>query len=93
MMDRPVLNQTGIEGRFDFRLEYVPDQSTPTIMSWLAERHRPGVDPSWDPGNAPDPNGASISAAIQQQLGLRLEPTRAPREFLIIDHVERPSEN
>ena len=93
MMDRPVLNRTGIEGRFDFRLEYVPDQSTPTILAWLAERHRPGVDPSWDPGNAPDPNGVSLPAAIQQQLGLRLEPTRASREFLVIDHVEKPTEN
>jgi uncharacterized protein (TIGR03435 family) len=92
MMDRPVLNQTGIAGRFDFRLEYVPDPSTPVILSWITERRRPGVDPSADPG-PPDPNGIPIVTAIQQQLGLRLEPTRAPREFLVIDHVEKPSEN
>jgi len=93
MLDRPVLNQTGITGRFDWKLEYAPDQNTPMILSWLAERRRPGVDPNAEPAAAADPNGIPILVAIEQQLGLKLEPARASREFLLIDHAEKPSEN
>jgi uncharacterized protein (TIGR03435 family) len=76
-LDRPVINKTGITGKFDFRLEYAPD------------------DPSGGPPAAPsnDPVGPSIFTAVQEQLGLKLEPGKGPGEFLVIDHVERPSEN
>ena len=40
-----------------------------------------------------DPSGPSIFSAIQQQMGLRLESAKAPVEFLVIDHVDKPSEN
>ena len=41
---------------------------------------------------AASPRAATVFAALGQ-LGLRLEPTRAPREFIVIDRVERPSAN
>ena len=78
LMERPVINRTGIEGRFDLRLEFAPDESTPGMR----------LPPSDDPPGAP-----SVFQAIQQQLGLKLEPARGPGEFLVIDHIERPSEN
>jgi uncharacterized protein (TIGR03435 family) len=85
VMDRPVINKTGIQGRFDFHLEYAPDEtSSPAVR-----------DPSGLP-RAPtvtDPSGPSIFTAVQRQLGLRLEPTKGPGEYLVIDRVERPSEN
>ena len=69
-LDRPLINQTGITGLYDFHLEYASSEA---------------------PSNVPA--GRSIFAAIQEQLGLRLEAATAPREFLVIDHVERPSGN
>jgi uncharacterized protein (TIGR03435 family) len=50
----------------------------------------------WTPDGAQigDPNAPpGLFTAIQEQLGLKLEPTKAPADVLVIDHVERPSEN
>ena len=78
-LDRIVINRTAIAGKFDFHLEFAPDETTPALKSWLA-----AADPS---------SGPSIFTAIQQQLGLKLESAKGPREFLVIDSIERPSEN
>ena len=71
--DRPIINKTGIAGRFDLHLEFAIDDV----------RAAASLDPAYP----------SIFTAVQQQLGLKLEPTRGPAEFLVIDHIERPSEN
>jgi len=78
-LGRPVINKTGIAGLFDFHLEFVLDESTP------------GVRLSF-PASDDDP-GPSIFTAIQEQLGLKLDSAKGPGEFLVIDSVERPSEN
>ena len=54
-----------------------------------------GPDGSHGPVDAPttDASGPSIFTAIQEQLGLRLESQKGPVEVLVIDHVEKPSEN
>jgi uncharacterized protein (TIGR03435 family) len=81
-VDRPVFDKTGIPGLFDFHLEFAPDEATPTL-----------TDPTLPPAQPSDePAGPSLFAAIQE-LGLKLEPARGPKEFLVIDHVERPSAN
>ena len=71
IVDRPVVDQTGLAGRFDFVLKWTPD----------------GAETS-DPNAPPE-----LFTAIQEQLGLKLEPVKAPVDVLVIDHVERPSEN
>ena len=74
---RPVVDQTGLAGRYDFTLEWTPDETQfgGTAPPETAESTKPG-----------------LFAAIQQ-LGLRLEATKGPIEALVINHVERPSEN
>jgi uncharacterized protein (TIGR03435 family) len=86
-LDRLVIDKTGITGRFDFHLEFASDETTPGLLPG-------GGDPGGTPGAAPlDPAGPSIFTALQQQLGLKLEPAKGPGESLVIDHVERPSKN
>jgi uncharacterized protein (TIGR03435 family) len=82
ILDRPVIDKTGVAGKFDFSLQFSADESTPGVRINSA-----GVGPN-DPPPAP-----SIFTAIQEQLGLKLESGKGPGEFLIIDSVERPSEN
>jgi bla regulator protein blaR1 len=78
LLDRPVIDKTGVAGLFNFHLEFGFDDSTPAL--------RPS--PSDEPGGGP-----SIFTAVQEQLGLKLEPAKGPGEFLVIDSVERPTEN
>ncbi|HTW63974.1 MAG TPA: TIGR03435 family protein [Bryobacteraceae bacterium] len=80
-LDRPVVDQTGLQGRFDFTLNWTPDE---TQFAGL------GVRPPAPPENATEPD---LFTAIQQQLGLKLESTKAPVDVLVIDHVEMPSAN
>ena len=90
--DRPVVNRTGLAGRFHIHLEYTPDETTPGGAQMLANASR--GDPPGSPTAAADPTGAlSISTAVQQQLGLKLDAARGPRDYLVIDHIERPSAN
>jgi uncharacterized protein (TIGR03435 family) len=78
-MDRPVMDKTELKGLFNFQLEFSPDESMPG--------YRLPVTPS-------DPiGGTSIFTAVQEQLGLKLEPAKGSGEFLVVDSVERPSEN
>jgi uncharacterized protein (TIGR03435 family) len=79
-MDRPVVDQTGLTGRWDFRLEWTPDPSQ------FGGRALP-VGPS-DATRPP-----ALSTAIQEQLGLKLESKRASVDVLVIDRVEKPSAN
>lgn len=79
--DRLVQDRTGLTGGFAFTLEYSPDP--------LFQPRPPGLDLP----PRPHTNGPSIFQALQEQLGLKLEPDRGPVEIMIIDHLEKPSEN
>ncbi len=75
-LDRPVVDQTGLLGRYDFDLEWAPDETQ--------------FDGNVPPRNSDEPD---LFAAMQQQLGLRLEATKGPIDALVIDQVQKPSEN
>jgi uncharacterized protein (TIGR03435 family) len=81
VMDRPVLDRTGLQGRFDFTLSWTPDESQFRGM---------GIQV---PPPPPDAKLPGLFTAIQEQLGLRLESVTAPVEVIVIDKVDRPSEN
>jgi uncharacterized protein (TIGR03435 family) len=80
VLDRPVINKTGITGKFDINLEFAVDETTSGLRSI-------GDNPVVMNQDRP-----SIFTTIKQ-LGLKLEPAKGPHEFIVIDHVERPSAN
>lgn len=79
-LGRHVIDQTSITGEFIIRFEFHPDENTPGIR-WPAERE----------ADTSAPQAASIFTALEQQLGLKIEKTRGPRGFLVIDSIERPT--
>ncbi len=78
ILDRPVVDKTGLTGRYDFDLEWAPDES----------QFNGEVSSASGDANAPP-----LFTAIQQQLGLKLRPTRGTVDALIVDKAERPSVN
>ncbi len=87
-LGRTVLDKTGLTSTYDFNLQWTPDESQLPMLEGT-EGGQQGT------GNArpPDSTGPSIFTAIQEQLGLKLESKKGPVEVLVIDHVEKPSEN
>ena len=88
-LDRNVVDNTGMKGHYDFDLKWTPDEMQDAMFKGLGG----GGDAKPASDSAPDASGPSIFTAIDQQLGLKLESKKAPVEILVIDHIERPSEN
>ena len=76
---RPIEDNTGLQGTFEFALEWTPDAAAPA---------RP---PDAPPAPPIDPNGSSFVTALREQLGLRLEPRTGSIDVLVVDRAERPS--
>ena len=76
-VDRPVIDRTGLNGTLDFSLEWSP---------------APGPAAQAQ-GSTPDDTGPTFREALQEQLGLKLQPLRAAIDVYILDHVEEPSPN
>jgi uncharacterized protein (TIGR03435 family) len=77
-VDRPVLDKTGLTGKFDFVMEFAPVFNGPLP---------PGAN------FQPDESGPTFLEALKEQLGLKLDPQKGPVDVIIVDHVEPPSEN
>lgn len=80
-LDRPVVDRTGLSGKYDFDLEWRPDET-----QFNGQFRESGATPIQTA--KPD-----LFAAIQEQLGLKLEATKGPIETLVIDQAERASAN
>ncbi len=86
-LGRTVVDKTGLEGKYDFRLEWTPDESLRGAGPF-------GEGPSHEAATpAADASAPSIFTALQEQLGLRLEPQKGPVEILVIDHIDKASAN
>jgi bla regulator protein blaR1 len=83
-VNRVVQDRTGLTGAFNFDLKWTPDQLPPLAA---------GGPPGGPPLPAIDPNGPSLFAAVQEQLGLKLESVRGPVEVVVIDRAEQPTED
>jgi uncharacterized protein (TIGR03435 family) len=78
-----VVDQTGLTDRYDFNLEWAPDQSQ--FASFGVHIPAPNAD---DPNPLP-----SLYSALQEQVGLKMETTKANVDVMVIDHIEKPSAN
>jgi uncharacterized protein (TIGR03435 family) len=85
VMDKPVVDQTGLTDRYDFQLKWTPDESQ------FGQFRGTGavVPPPPDDPKAPP----SLYTAIQEQIGLKMGPSKLPDDVIVIDHVEKPSAN
>jgi bla regulator protein BlaR1 len=81
-LGRTVLDKTGLKGQYDIKLEFTPDDGS---------GRGPGDGP--EAAAPPDTAGPSIFTALQEQLGLKLESSKGPVEIIVIDRVEKPTEN
>jgi uncharacterized protein (TIGR03435 family) len=85
VMDKPVVDQTELSGKYDFQLKWTPDETQ------FAQFRGTGavVPPPPDDPNAPP----SLYTAMQEQLGLKMGPAKFADDVIVIDHAEKPSEN
>jgi uncharacterized protein (TIGR03435 family) len=86
---RLVVDRTGLTGRFDLDFTWTPDELPPpgTPDRIVVA----GVELDLTGGATIDPNGAGLITAVREQLGLRLESTRAPVDVFVVDSIERPT--
>ncbi|MEO8596224.1 MAG: TIGR03435 family protein [Candidatus Solibacter sp.] len=84
ILDRPVVDQTGLTDRFDFTLEWLPDSIQAAAMAG-------GGPPPELPKSIED--RPDLIAAVRQQLGLKLESGKAQVETFVIDKVTKPTDN
>jgi len=86
---RPVIDRTGLAGLFDYDVQYENEAVSPALLAEAA-RLRAGANST---GASTPLDPASMISAGLQQLGLKLESAKAPIDVLVIDSVQKPTEN
>ena len=100
-LDRPVVDQTGLKGNYDFDLDYTPDEGQRMLPVGVPPPPPPpgGGAPGGGEGHVPsasnpDANGVSLFTALQSQLGLKLDAKKGAVELIVVDRAEKiPTEN
>jgi uncharacterized protein (TIGR03435 family) len=78
-----IVDQTFLRGRYDIDVTYTPEPFSAAALGQRGGSPPPGVDP----------NGPSLFQALEEQLGLKLQPRKMPVPVLVIDHIEPLQEN
>ena len=86
IMDKPVVDHTGLTDKYDFTLKWTPDDSQFVQFRGVTG---PVTPPAGDNPNAPP----SLYTAMPEQIGLKIEAGKAMDDVIVIDHVEKPSPN
>jgi uncharacterized protein (TIGR03435 family) len=76
-LGRPVIDQTGLAGTYDWYIEFLPEVP-------------PGMEGQGGPADA---SGPAFIEALRKQLGMKLVAQKGPYDYLIVDHIEQPTEN
>jgi uncharacterized protein (TIGR03435 family) len=84
-LHRTIVDKTGLTGNYDFDLRWAPEQDLGSGP--------PGPEGSAHDAPPPTDSGPSVFTALEEQLGLKLESTKGPVKTLVIDHIDKPSEN
>ncbi len=84
-LGRTVVDKTALTGTYDLKLEWVPDENQVAMFQTMSVPEGFGAPRDWQ--------GPSLFAALQEQLGLKLESQKGPVEIFTIERIERPSEN
>ena len=83
---RPVLDESGLQGAYDFTLTFMPDPGGRGMPAGPPPPGAPELPPI-------DPNAPALPTALQEQLGLRLESAKGPVEMIVIDSIDQPTED
>jgi uncharacterized protein (TIGR03435 family) len=87
-LERPVVDKTGLTGRYDFTLRWTLDEFQLSAFTRTKDGQHWG-----DNTASSEPGGPSIFTALKEQLGLLLKAEKGSVEILVIDHIEQPSAN
>jgi uncharacterized protein (TIGR03435 family) len=86
--DKPLVDRTGLAGRYDFTLIWTPGEN-----EFPQFRRTGGFNPAPNDGLDSAKAPPNLYKAFQEQLGLKLTPTKGPVDIMVIDHAEKPSPN
>jgi uncharacterized protein (TIGR03435 family) len=86
ILGRTVVDKSGVTGLRDFKLQWTPEEGTSIHMAGLPA-------PEGDSPPPPEGKGPSLFTALEEQLGLKLNTEKGQVTYIVIDHIERPSEN
>jgi uncharacterized protein (TIGR03435 family) len=88
-MGRTIVDKTGLTGKYDYSWQFVPSAAQIRQFGGAAPDGSAGTSS----GIPADPDGTDLFTAVQEQLGLKLESGKGPVEIIVIDHLQRPSDN
>ena len=89
-LGRTVVDKTGLTGKYDFSWQFVPSAAQIRQFGGVPAESGPAGASSGIPS---DPDGTDLFTAVAEQLGLKLESGKGPVEVIVIDHMEKPSDN